>query len=40
MDDFLNKEHIMSPDCWCRPVLDSKDPVTGVEIWIHNDESN
>lgn len=28
-------EHISSPDCWCGPELDYKDPDTGAEVWVH-----
>lgn len=28
--------HAPSPSCWCQPVRDSRDPVTGAEVWIHN----
>ena len=28
-------EHISSPDCWCEPELDYKDPDTGAEVWVH-----
>lgn len=30
-------EHIDSPDCWCCPRLDYKDPVNGNEVWVHNE---
>lgn len=26
------REHIASPDCWCRPTQDTKEP----SLWIHN----
>lgn len=29
------REHISSPDCWCEPELDYKDPDTGAEVWVH-----
>lgn len=28
-------EHISSPDCWCEPELEYKDPETGAEVWVH-----
>ena len=28
-------EHISSPECWCHPELDYKDPETGAEVWVH-----
>jgi hypothetical protein len=30
-------EHISSPDCWCEPELDYKDPDTGAEVWVHRE---
>lgn len=24
-------------ECWCHPTLDYKDPVTGAELWVHNE---
>lgn len=30
-------EHISSPDCWCHPELDYKDPETGAEVWVHKE---
>lgn len=30
------REHITDgTPCWCGPQLDSVDPDTGVEVWIH-----
>jgi hypothetical protein len=29
------REHISSPDCWCEPELNYKDPDTGAEVWVH-----
>lgn len=29
------REHT-DKNCWCEPVLDYKDPVTGTEVWVHN----
>jgi hypothetical protein len=29
-DDF--REHLSSPNCWCKPVQDEEDP----DCWIHN----
>lgn len=31
--------HIESPECWCKPTLDYRDPKTGRELWVHH-ESN
>ena len=31
------REHISSPDCWCEPELDYKDPDTGAEVWVHRE---
>lgn len=30
-------EHISSPECWCHPELDYKDPETGAEVWVHKE---
>lgn len=29
-------QHVSSKDCPCHPVLESKDPDTGDEVWTHN----
>ena len=29
-------EHKVGKDCWCEPVLESKDPQNGAEVWNHN----
>lgn len=34
------REHVESADCWCNPRLDYKDPITGVEVWVHNEYEN
>lgn len=31
------QEHELSQDCWCQPTLDYRDPVTGVEVWVHRE---
>ena len=33
---YLGKDHEMSPQCWCFPRLEFKDPKTGNEIWVHH----
>lgn len=33
--DDRPREHISSPNCWCEPELDYKDPGTGAEVWVH-----
>lgn len=30
-------EHDDSEFCWCNPSLDYRDPVTGNEVWVHNE---
>lgn len=30
------KDHILSPDCWCRPRRTFKDKETGAEVWVHH----
>ncbi len=30
--------HACAPDCWCGPVLDREDPITGGRVFIHTDE--
>lgn len=30
-------EHVESEDCWCCPRLEYQDPVTGVQVWVHNE---
>lgn len=29
--------HEASRGCWCQPQLERRDPVTGTEVWVHND---
>ena len=36
-DIAVLREHISSPDCWCEPELDYKDPDTGAEVWVHRE---
>lgn len=31
------KEHIPSKDCWCKPRLEYVDPMTGAEVWVHQE---
>lgn len=33
----MKREHIMGKNCWCHPRLDYSDPVTGAEVWVHNE---
>lgn len=33
---YLGKDHEMSPQCWCFPRLEFKDPETGNEVWVHH----
>ena len=35
VEEQQGPEHISSPDCWCEPELDYKDPDTGAEVWVH-----
>ena len=30
------RQHIGRADCWCRPSVEFKDPVTGAAVWVHN----
>jgi hypothetical protein len=30
-----HREHDLSADCWCRPLLDYTDPDTGVSVYVH-----
>ena len=30
-----DQEHDLSPACWCQPVLDYSDVVTGNRVWVH-----
>lgn len=32
-----DREHIDSPECWCQPELDYKDPYSGNEVWVHRE---
>ena len=29
--------HYETRECWCTPILNEKDLLTGVEHWVHND---
>lgn len=33
---YLGEGHVMTPECWCFPRLDFKDPETGNEVWVHH----
>ena len=35
--DDINGEHVDRADCWCQPVRDYQDPVSGAEVWVHRD---
>lgn len=35
VEEQQGPEHISSPECWCEPELDYKDPETGAEVWVH-----
>lgn len=28
-------EHVDSPACWCQPIFDGRDLMSGNEVWIH-----
>jgi hypothetical protein len=30
--------HEESPNCWCKPRLNYRDQITGVEHWVHRSD--
>jgi hypothetical protein len=30
------RRHEARADCWCEPMIDYKDPDTGVAVYVHN----
>lgn len=29
------KRHLENKNCWCCPILDYKDEITNIEVWVH-----
>lgn len=39
-DNFDATQHVSVSDCQCGPTLESKDPETGDEVWLHKNLIN
>ncbi len=37
-DEDGNSDHVAEPTCWCRPVLEHEDPVTGRRVYNHTNK--
>ena len=33
---IIYEQHTPSAECWCNPIVDYVDPITGSEVYIHN----
>lgn len=32
------RQHVGNSGCWCSPVVEFKDPASGISVWVHKQE--